>query len=200
MAASTQYLEAAKVDELTRELEAEGYQVFKDLQDGNVRYDLVATRAGRKVAIEVKARGTLRNAAPQLRQMREQARQHGYDEFRLVVVSPPRERIIEVDGLQAILLEYLAEHNHPQLEALSFNTDIVRLSVLEINAITVTADTIHVTGTGIIDVTLAYGIDEPHGGMSLDLDFPLTFDILLDHTLRISEARDIEIDTSSVHD
>lgn len=55
MIAPARYLEAAKLEELAQGLEAEGYNAAKEVSDGEVVYDLVASKNGRKIVYEVTA-------------------------------------------------------------------------------------------------------------------------------------------------
>src|SRR2546428_9476349 len=106
-AQSLDYLEAAKVEDLTRQLVSEGYEVTTEgmAQEG---IDLVAKKGNRTIAFQVKARPRLQQVARLLETSRDAARQRGYDELRLVVVTPPRDRAIEVQGLADTLKTYLA--------------------------------------------------------------------------------------------
>jgi Holliday junction resolvase len=196
MTAAVQYLEAAKLDELAQQLERDGYNVARSFRDGNVVYDLVATRGDRKVAIEVTARSALRQAVESIRQLREQARRNGFDEFRLVVVSPPRERAVEIAGLEDVLLQHMRDNFPAKLAELSSHTSLDAVSQIDVSSIEVSADGIHVIGTGIVEVTLGYG-GEPRDGVSWEADLPFDFDVLLDHQLQIAEVHALEIDTSS---
>jgi hypothetical protein len=197
MTAAVQYLEAAKLDEIARELEREGYGVVRSFPEGDVVYDLVATRGDRKVAVEVKARSALRESAESIRQLRERARAHGYDEFRLVVVSPPRERQVEIAGLDDVLLRYMVDNVPAELDGLSSHTYLDAVSDIDVSSIEVTADGIRVVGTGIVEVTLEYGGGESRDGVSWEADFPFDFDVLLNHELEITEVHHLVCDTSS---
>ena len=73
---------------LAAELEAAGYNVTRAALADESGYDLVAAKDNQRIAIEVKARSALRESADAIHRLREQARQHGYSEFRLVVVNP----------------------------------------------------------------------------------------------------------------
>lgn len=196
MMAPAQYLEAAKIEEVVRDLEAEGYQVDREVRDGNLRYDLVATKDGRKIAIEVKAQSALRGAVDQIRQLRERAREHGYDEFRLVVVNPPRERTVEIPALEGALFTYLSDNFPEALDELSSHTYLDGVSEVDIDSVEITEAGSHVTGSGVVEVTLEYGGGEPRDGVSWGTEFPFSFDLLLDHQLRIAKVYALEVDTS----
>lgn len=200
MTALAQYLEAAKVEEVVGELEAAGYAVTREVRDGNMRYDLVATKDGRKIAIEVKAQSVLRESAGKIRELREWARAHGYDRFRLVVVNPPRERIVEIPALEGTLFAYLADHFPAELDGLSSHTSLNGVSQVDVDSIEVTEAGSHITGSGIVEVTLEYGGGKPPDGVSWEADIPFNFDLLLDPQLRIAEVNELEVDTSEFYE
>lgn len=70
----------------------------------------------------------LRDAVEAIRRQREQAWRAGYDEYRLVVVNPPRERTIAAAGLEGALHRYVADHAAQELAALSAQALLERVS------------------------------------------------------------------------
>ena len=191
------YLEAAKADQVAAELAAEGYNVVREPKQPDDSYDLIATKDGKTIAIEIKARSALQEASEQIRRLREQALQRGYNEFRLIVANPPREKIIEIAGLEEALTRHLTEDVPQELYDVASQPYIYGLSDLEINAINVSETGIRVTGTGILDVALAWGGGKERDGVSLNTDFPLGFDVTLNNDLQIAEVHQMNVDTSS---
>jgi len=195
MIAPADYLEAAKLAELSADLVTQGYEIVKNPQDTG--FDLVATRGGKTVAFQVKARSHLREAAPNLRYLREQARQNGFD-FHLVVVNPPREKAITFEGLETILYDYIASTSFPEIDQLAPHSSITTVRGLNIDALTVTKDTIRVTGTGLVDVQMEWRGDEKHNSITMNSDFPFYFNIIMNYNFEVEpDSADIKIDTSS---
>ena len=192
-----QYLEAAKVEEVAEQLKSEGYQVVLNQTepDANLRYDIIATKGGKRIAVEVKARSHLRDSVRLIRDLREQATRQGYDEFRLVIANPPRERIIEIDNFKGILYDYLVNGSFPEIEELSERTSIEDVSDIDIDSIEVNANGSDVRGTGLMSISLEYGGGNPKNGLSVDYDFPFTFIVTLSHNMHIEDSQ-ITIDTS----
>ena len=154
MSAATQYLEAAKIEELATELTAAGYKILNNDEDS--KYDLVAMKDGKKIAIEVLPRSTLRSAetAENVGRLREEAYKQGYDEFRLVLVSPPRETTVAIDGLEAVLFNEMANHLPQELDELSTHTRLTDVNNVSIKSATVTASDLRVVGLGVVEVEL----------------------------------------------
>lgn len=197
MTNTIQYLEAAKADQVAAELEAEGYHVVREPESPGDGYDLIATKNGKTIAVEVKARSALQQSSEQIRRLREQALQRGYNEFRLVVANPPREKIIEIEGLAEALTKHLTEVAPQELYAVASQPYIYGLSDLEINAINVSEEGMRVGGTAFVDVALEWNSANEQNQRSLNTDFPLSFDVTLTNDLQIAEVHQMNIDTSS---
>jgi hypothetical protein len=84
-----EYLYAAKIDELASQLRREGYEVTARPTGEDQGYDLVARKDNRKMAIEVKTIGDLKGSFTETRNLRKRAHEQGFDDFRLIIVSPP---------------------------------------------------------------------------------------------------------------
>lgn len=192
------YLEAAKIEEVAEQLRSEGYQVSQERlnPDTHSRYDLIAVMGDKKIAIEVKACSQLRSSAGLIRDLREQAAKQGYDEFRLIVVNPPREKTIEIDNIEGILYDHIMQESFSELEELAGRVSVDDISDVDIDSIEVNSSGIDVQGTGLLSASLEYGGGDHNDGLSVDYDFPFTFRITLNHDMNIVED-EIDIDTSS---
>ncbi len=207
MKLSLDYLEAAKVEELAAQLQAEGYTVEAEASvaasNGVARYDLIAIRPGRHIAIEVKAAPRLKEFAPELRELRRRAREQGLDEFRLVVVTPPPQRAISVAGFNERLRSHLLDQGVGLGAHGTFapGTVVSNVSNVEINTLEWNGEENRATGTGVLDVvlngaqTILTRAPEPLWAA----DFPFDFDAILDRDRRIRRC-DVRVDTSSLRD
>jgi predicted DNA-binding antitoxin AbrB/MazE fold protein len=194
-----QYIEIAKTEEIASEYKTKGYQVFVSPFDREPKYDLVAMKNGRKVAIEVIARSKLSQESKRIRKLRQKARQEGFDRFRLAVVSPPREIPVKVEGLLQKVFGYLAANLPDELAQLSSHVRVKSLTQVDVDEICITVGGIRVAGNGVVIVELEDD-DEIEDGFDGDIeDFPLNFDVELDHTLKIKAVHEIVADTSSFY-
>ncbi|MGB0386862.1 MAG: hypothetical protein ACPGWR_18770 [Ardenticatenaceae bacterium] len=190
-----QYLELAKTESIASEYKRKGYEVFVSPFDSEPKYDLIAMKGKRKLAIEVVAHSNLRQESEKISTLRQKARQEGFDEFRLAVVSPPREIPVEVEGLQHKVFDYLATNVPTELSQLSSRTRVKSLTQVDVDSISITTRRIRVAGNGVVVVELEDD-DEIEDGFDGDIeDFPLNFDIELDHHLQIKEVHDLVADT-----
>lgn len=201
MSAVTEYLEAAKIDELAAEFRRAGYSVHSSHSSGNTQYDLVAEQGSRKIAVEVVARLALRDdtIAEKVHALREQAHNQGFTEFRLVLVSPPREATVEVEGLETLLLDAIVNTIPSELDSLSSHTRVLGISDIDIASTMIGKDGIRATGTGIVLVELEYGGGEEKDGINEDIDFPFFFDIVLTQDLELQDVTSLTVDTSSFY-
>jgi hypothetical protein len=195
MTALLSYLEAAKVEALADEYRGAGYEVIQKSPNGSNGFDLLVHKGERTIAIEVKARDALGASLADIRRHRELARQAGY-EYHLTLVNPPRERKISVAGLGKALLAYLTERSFPGLDQIALHTTLDDVDVYDINAIDVTPDGVRVAGAATIEASLEYSGGRPDNGISLEAEFPLNFDVVLDGRLQVKEARTLDIDLS----
>lgn len=199
MTALLDYLEAAKVEALATEYRGAGFEVIEGYRNGVEKYDLLARKAEQTIAVEVKARAALGTALDEIRRHRALAQQAGYD-YRLIIVNPPRERKIEVDGLESALFAHLLKHSPSGLARISSRIVLDRVSVTDINAIEVTTDGVYVVGTGMAEATIEYSETIPDVGVSIEAEFPLSFDVVLDHQLQVKEARTLDLDVSDFYE
>lgn len=190
----SEYLEAARTQELEREFEASGYRVIHPAGEDR-GLDLIAEGHGKRIAVQVKARSELQRSIPEVQRLRRSALERGFDEFRLVLVNPPHQPRIHVEGLQDRLREYAVKGVFPQLEILSSAARVVDIGDLEVSSIEVTDQGTRLSGTGILYVELAYGGPRDHVGVRTD--FPFSFDVSLSAELDAMEVNEFSIDTSA---
>ena len=196
MSALTTYVEQAKVEEVTEQLRAQGYAVESRQVQGTYPFDLVATRGGERVAVEVTTLSQMRGRGRELQDLRKQALHDGFTEFRLVVASPPRDKRITVEHLNQVLLEYLIDAIPSSLQAAATHVLIKTVDYLDIDAIHVTPEGTDIEGSGIVGVSLEFG--GSRDGVASDESFPFRFHVLLDHDLRLKEVRQLDVDVSSL--
>jgi len=190
---TTEYLEQAKIDETAEQLRDQGYEVASRPDS---EYDIVATRNGATMAIEIKARSALAESVEEIARMRADALARGYDEFRLIVVNPPRSKRVEINGLERKLALYLAGHLPAEIRKISGSYQLLGVNDVDIDRLIVTKENIEVTGDGRFDIELEPGDD---GGLTARVGLPLTFEALLDHQLNVISAKP-QVDVSSLYD
>jgi Predicted pPIWI-associating nuclease len=193
---STVYLEASKAEEVAHQLESQGYQVSIASSETDKGFELEATRGDETVAVQVKARSALKASLDEIRDRWRQARERG-QEFRLVVVSPPREVRVQVEGMEDTLLDLLHDARPAGLDELPTDSRATTVTLVEIDTIEVLASGVRLIGSGVVEVDLESEASTGRDGLDLTTDFPFTFDIVLGHDLRIQQVNVIHVNTSS---
>ncbi len=189
-------LEYLKVKEVASQLRAEGYSVRESPTGIDNGFDIVATKDDKKLAIEVKTSSRLQASAETIKNLRKRALERGFDEFRLIIVNPPREVTVSIEGLEEKLLMFLSDNFPDDLDELSSHTHLQDVNDINIDSIQVTTEGVQVIGNGVVDVELNYGNNSE--GINSNWSFPFSFDVTLDHKLEVSSENKIEIDTSSL--
>jgi len=156
MTTSARYLESAKIEQLASQYRREGFEVTIEPSGPDKGYDLVATIKGRRIAIEVKANSELASSADQIKKLRRKAFDQGFDEFRLVVVSPPHETQVQVDGLEQELAAYINANLPKALSELSRDLTVKSSKEIEIDSISVLHCYTRVAGRGVISVEIRF--------------------------------------------
>lgn len=199
--AAIDLLEAAKIEELTSQLRGDGYRVTVHPSGEDLGYDLVAEKDNRKMAVEVKFNARLSESAETIKALRRRSIERGYDEFQLVVVSPPHETDVYIEGLDKKLLEHLSESPPDAFKNVQ-SPCIESVRELDIDSISVTAEGTRVTGNGVLRVWErptggVYITNIPRSTLQWVTGLPFTFEIKLDNELRITDVYKIDVDTSS---
>lgn len=212
MTTSIDYLEAARIEEIASQLRDEGFSVTSNPGGDDQGFDLVAERNNKKIAVEVKFNGRLSESAETIKALRRRALNHGYDEFRLVVVSPPREVRVSIERLGEELFNYigaqdllsvLAGHHVNDLFELGLpegkEIRLIGVGQIDIASIDISVDGVQVVGNGVVEIEFDYwALQEEPVLTTWKTDLPFAFDIILNRDLTISKALRIEVDTSSL--
>lgn len=212
MTTSIQYLEAAKIEEVASQLRGEGYDVTISPLGPDEGYDIVASKANKKLAVEVKVNSQLRDSASSIKSLRRRALDHGYDEFRLVVVSPPREVRVSIERLEEELFKYIGTQNllsvlagHPVKDLFELGLPegkeirLIGVGQIDIDSIDISVDGAQVVGNGVVEIEFDYWATREEPFLTTwKTDLPFAFDIILNRDLTISKAQKIEVDTSSL--
>src|ERR1035438_3834235 len=100
------HLLALRRAETELNLERQGYEATVEKDVGGQRVDLVATKDGKTILYEFKVAANLQRDSEEIQRLRAIAAEKGY-EFKLVVVAPPKRTVVEVEGLEDALLNFI---------------------------------------------------------------------------------------------
>lgn len=195
------YLIADAIERVVRDFRGRGYRVSKDVKLGGRRADLIVRGDSEEIVFEFKVRESKAIEKEKLRGLQEYVRQEPHRRLQLVLVTPPKNKEIEVLGLDAELEEYLRETPQKELDVLSTHTRLVEVGDLEITRFTWNDEIIEVEGIGLVTVSLQFGSDKENDSEDEILDsYPLKFAVALNSSRELQDVRELEIDTSSFYD
>jgi hypothetical protein len=149
---------------------------------------------------EVKARSRLKESVGEVARLREAAVKAGVSGFRLVVVNPPSEIEVAVEGLEVALADYFLEKLPPELDEISANTRFQRVSHAEIEAVNVRQASIGVRGWASVNVELNFRGKTDRIDLSVNERIPFTFDVELGPDLKLTRVNEIKVDVSDFSD
>ncbi len=216
------YLEASKIEELCDKLSAEGYRVTRPSIADAIPFDLIAEKAGKRIAYNVKARSSLKSSLEEILARQQYAREHGIESARLVVVNPPHQTDAKVIGLERALASHFINHLPedlqrfierwrgdgisglwvPGLHDRRPDVEYVKIAVrqIDLDKLHVTDQEIMASGEGLIVGTVRIYEElpnQPRKPVSFDVDTPFTFDVTLDRDMRVRGFAHLSVDTSS---
>jgi hypothetical protein len=197
---ATKHWHEAAVEELTTKYAKQGYEVQRDAKIGSYPADLLMKKGEELVVFEVKAGDWSIEKTKQVQTVRNEVVHHLGGRFNLVLASLPQEKLIEVEGIEAILLDAL--HNDPQeLRKLAEYTAIEEVSEVVITAVTIEKNHIRAEGLGTVSVKFHWepnSANRPESDATTVESFPFEFEILLGGDLRIIEVSRLKIDLTGL--
>lgn len=194
-AIAARHWEAAAVEQLSVRLQQEGYSVEREATVDGFQFDLIARRPDGKVVLcEVKVPGQgdaawVRHVAG----LREQARAMG-GRFQLVLVRPPRDTNVQVDGLEKALERALLQQPPYELGSIAKEAVVRSVGDLDISSVSIHEDVVEIEGDATVAVELFDADDEAFAQESL----PLFFRAKLDRANHIQEFTELRVDASSL--
>jgi hypothetical protein len=189
-----EFLERAAAEELGVRLSGEGWQVERDAEVDGSRIDLLARRGDEAVFYEFKLAGSPSPSdwAAQLVSYQQLARRHRAA-FRLVLVRPPREMELEIEGIEHMLYSALARSPPWQVADIAGHTLIEEVEGVDLTAVRIRGTLAEVEGEANLGVTLQTGGGEFVGSET----FPFSFSATLDLVQESAEVEVHDVDLSS---
>lgn len=148
--------EKEAMEHLKARYERDGFTVIPDYRVGNVIFDLYAEKGDLKFAFEFKTRAGMQNI-DLLENYREIAKSLGIH-YRVVIVQPPVEKRLEVEGLEATLEENFRMSIPDDLDALSTHTMIEEVDDVSFSKTEQRPDgSLYIEGKAEVLIELNYG-------------------------------------------
>ena len=194
-AIAARHWEQAAIEQLSARLRQEGFSIEHETTVGGLHADLVAKRPDGKIVVyEIKVPGRGDEAwVRQVAALREQARAMG-GRFQLVLVRPPKDTNVQIDGLEKALERAMLQQPPYELGSIAREAVVRSVGDLDISSITIHEDIVEIEGDATVEVELFDSDDEAFAQESL----PLSFRAKLDRANHIQEFTELRVDTSSL--
>src|SRR5262245_2573648 len=127
--------EQAAIEQARADYGRKGYKVQTNARLGKLTADLVARRGKKTVVVEFKSGPWTRAKARSVEQLRNYAVHELGAKFLLAWAAPPRERKIEVEGLEDVLGDYISNEMPRELDRLSTHTRVDGISDVFVSSI-----------------------------------------------------------------
>lgn len=191
------YYEQAAIEQLTSEYKQKGYEVFQEYQSNRYRFDLVAKKDDELIVFEIKAGLWEKDKRQAVQQLRNIAVHELGAKFKLVFVTLPKEPEIEIEDLEAMFPDFLAEQFINEFSEMATHFWIDEVSDIKFDEIYVRKAELEIKGSGTISVGFQYGSDSDYkedNGLRWTDSFEFQFHLLLDRSLDVKEIYELEID------
>lgn len=196
------YWLSAAIEEAVTKYTSEGYEVAREAPIGNMRADLIARKANELIVVEFKMGNWSAQRTDEARQIRNEVVHRLGGKFNLVVVTPPKEKDIEIEGIEGVLYNIFLE-NLGELDELSTHTYVEEVSDVTIASINIEQNHTQVQGEGIVSVELNWGSNSDRAndeGVTSYDSFPFDFSVVLDKDLKPIEIEYLKVDTSGYYE
>src|SRR5258708_40364265 len=110
-------------DQGEEEYSTKGWEVTREENMGANKADLVVRKGQKTIVFEIKTGPFTEEKKDQVEHLSEEIKKLGY-EFRLLIASPPKERDIEIIGLDHLFFEHFIDNIPQELTDLSSATRI----------------------------------------------------------------------------
>jgi hypothetical protein len=196
------YWEQAAVEETRLQYLEQGYEVETQALLGQHTADLVARRGKEIVVAEFKSGPWSPEKDRAVAALRNHSVHTLGAQFVMIWAPPPVERIIEVEGLEEHLCNYLMDNLPSELDELSTHTQIEEVTDVSLSSIVLGPSTMEIRGTALVGVQLVYGSesDRAHdNGAEMGDSFPFQFSLTLNEDRGIDEVEELKVDTSDFY-
>lgn len=201
------YLHDIAIEQIADEYQKKGYAVSKEEKLGNeYQADLIVRKGNETIVIEVKSEKMSEQRKKEIANLANYVRKQENFKFFVAVATAPKEKKLQITQIEDLLTENMIEDFPEELDRLSTHTRIEDVTDVDIDIISIDGKEIFVSGDGVVNVELQFGSDGDQSagdGFKTHDSFPFDFEIVLEYdtelNLKITDIREIEIDTSSYY-
>lgn len=200
------YLHSIAIDQISDDYISKGYKVSLEEQIGKYRADIVARKKAETIVIEIKSGKMTPEKKRAIIEIGNYVRAQENYKFVVAIATPPKEKKLEIEGIEDMLLNCFSQELPEELIEISTHIFIDGITDIDLNEIAIKDHSIFIQGDGVINVEMQYGSnsDQRSGdGFESSDSFPFKFKLILKYEsdkLVIDEIDKINIDTSSFYE
>jgi len=199
----TKYLHDTAILQVADDYKEKGYSVSFEENIGEVKADIVARKDEEVIVIEVKAGKLTSHKKAQISKLSSYIKKQGNHKFLVVFVNPPKEKKLQIDNFEELLLEKIRKEIPQELQKLSYDIEFINFGYINFDDIMIQNKQILTKGEGLLNVNLKYD-GEKNDGFVLEDSYPFNFNISLkynnDTELEIVEIINLDVDTTSFYE
>jgi Holliday junction resolvase len=182
------HLADAAIEQLAEDYSKRGFEVARGVRLGDDQADLVARKGDDLRVFEIKSGSWSAEKRKAVQRLRNHAVQEQGGQFILVMVPPPRQKIVEVQGIKDILMEVVAERCQSELAG----SRVAEIQDVDLRSLVAGADGMEVAGSAYAEIEVQAGPDtEP-------VEVPFEFRIELSPDLQPRKVLQLDLDLREI--
>lgn len=199
------YLYSIAIDQLSDEYIKKGYEIRKDYKVGKFQVDLIAKNDKEIIVFEIKTSKLTSEKKKAIAEIGNYVRKHNNYRFLLVIATAPKNKELQIDGIETELFNSFIDDMPDDLDILSTHTSIEEIVDVDIDEINISDKFIFVKGDGVVNIQLQFGSDgdqDRDDGFKMYDSYPFDFEIIMkyENGFKIIEINSLNIDTSSFYE
>ncbi|MEM6845519.1 MAG: hypothetical protein AAF632_25115 [Bacteroidota bacterium] len=192
--------ERTALEEVAEKYRNEGYEVTLESQIGEFWVDMMVKKGNEVILIEaINFRESLRqneDRKRRMKQLRKAAKEIPGAKTRLVLIAPPENKRIQIEGIEKKLTEYFTRNFPSELSNLASRVRMGNVTDIEIQTLETSSEGMRITGYASISVDLDYESER----VEMYESFPVEFDITLNSSQEVEKASKFLIDTAAYYE
>lgn len=194
------HYEQATIEQLALEYKQKGYEVFPEYAVKQHRFDLVVKKGDDVIVFEIKTGAWKQERRKEIQQLRNFAVHELGAKFKLILVNLPKEPEIEIEGLEGVFPDLLAEHFVDEFSRFATHFWVDEITDIKFDELHIRQSEYEMKGTGIVTLGLQFGSDSDYkqdDGLRWNESFTFHFDLLMDNNLEMKDVRNLELELPS---
>lgn len=182
------HLADAAIEQLAEDYSKKGFEVARGVRMGDVQADLVARKGEDLRVFEIKSGSWSAEKRKAVQRLRNHAVQEQGGQFILVMVPPPRQKVVEVQGIKEILMEVVAQRCQSELSG----SNVAEIQDVDLRLLIAGAEGIEIAGSAYAE------IEVPAGPESEIEEVPFEFRIELSPDLQPRKVLQLDLDLREI--